>query len=313
LAGVTRRGNIRSLERHAANCLERKKAIGAILTKEFLTEHLIRKQESANYIAKTVLSGALPPLQFGADLIISFAKKYGVPTRNVKESNGTAHVICQRSITCRKRYGVRNPSQAEHVKEKKRQKAMEVYGCENVFQADAIKEKSRRTCIVRYGMPSYTQTREYAQKQGLRSKRSSHHRWVESYLKRLGASVESECSDRCGAFNDELGRFMCPRPDMIVGERVVMEVYGDLWHANPKMYQYNDLIPVWGGPCSAQEIWQYDSIRQRHLEKLGFEVHVFWESEINNQRKDVRTRIKEILREHNWNTFDQKTSSSGQI
>ena len=92
-------------------------------------------------------------------------------------------------------------------------------------------------------------------------------------------------------FVDDGHTFM---PDMIaLNEGVVIEFFGDYWHANPKKYTSDDNIR---GKL-VQEIWDRDEKRIKQLEGLGYQVQVVWESEFKDDPEYIVKRISTYL---NW-------------
>jgi very-short-patch-repair endonuclease len=72
---------------------------------------------------------------------------------------------------------------------------------------------------------------------------------------------------------------------------VVIEVNGNQWHANPDVYDKDDLIKTWDGLLTAQEIWERDDCRKKQIESFGYDVIILWETDI---RKNIN-EIKEML------------------
>ena len=61
----------------------------------------------------------------------------------------------KRSETCFKKYGVKNPFQAEEVKEEIKKTFQEKYGCEYGFQSSEVKERIKQTKLERYNNEYY--------------------------------------------------------------------------------------------------------------------------------------------------------------
>lgn len=77
--------------------------------------------------------------------------------------------------------------------------------------------------------------------------------------------------------------------------KVCIEYYGDIWHANPKKFNFNDVpFSFKGNKKTAQEIWNDDNERIRLLkEDFDIDTIVMWESdEISVQ--DILQKIIEI-------------------
>jgi hypothetical protein len=84
-------------------------------------------------------------------------------------------------------------------------------------------------------------------------------------------------------------------PDItIVNDRIVIEFYGNFWHANPKMYKSGDTIHH---SLSAQDIWDRDALRLSKFEELGFWTFVVWEDEYKQDPEMVLRKFDSIL---NW-------------
>lgn len=61
-------------------------------------------------------------------------------------------------------------------------------------------------------------------------------------------------------------------------KKIIVEVNGDLWHCNPKIWKASDIHP--NKKITAQEIWDKDESRKKYLETLGYSVLVLWEDDI---------------------------------
>lgn len=75
--------------------------------------------------------------------------------------------------------------------------------------------------------------------------------------------------------------------DFLVNKKYIIECYGDYWHCNPAKYApdyYNR-----GKKKTAKDIWARDEKRKRIFEEQGYKVLYFWESEINNDIKNIRS------------------------
>lgn len=80
----------------------------------------------------------------------------------------------------------------------------------------------------------------------------------------------------------------------LLERKLVIEFYGDYWHANPKKYSADSLITVIGK--SASEIWERDAIRQQALTSHGYNVLVIWESEYNSDPDATVNRCINFMR-----------------
>ena len=92
-----------------------------------------------------------------------------------------------------------------------------------------------------------------------------------------------------------LSEQLIPSTKFIVDEvdfdkKVVVEINGDFWHANPNIYEAEDKLPHLGGQKYAKDIWERDHKRRKLLEQLGYRVITIWESDWKDKNK--RNKIK---------------------
>lgn len=67
----------------------------------------------------------------------------------------------------------------------------------------------------------------------------------------------------------------------LIDHNVMIEVQGDYWHANPKIYEANDIISYPGGlKKSATEMWKKDAKKRAALPD-NIKLIEIWESEMN--------------------------------
>ena len=64
----------------------------------------------------------------------------------------------------------------------------------------------------------------------------------------------------------------------IPSEKRIIEIYGDYWHCNPKIFTEN--IYHKQLHMTAKEKWEFDSNRIRKIEAAGYNVTIVWESDI---------------------------------
>jgi len=62
--------------------------------------------------------------------------------------------------------------------------------------------------------------------------------------------------------------------------KLIIEINGDYFHANPKFYKKDDIIKPFGGAeYTSEQKWESDRIREEFLKNLGYDVFVIWESD----------------------------------
>lgn len=80
-------------------------------------------------------------------------------------------------------------------------------------------------------------------------------------------------------------------PDFYLPEyNTIIEVFGDYWHANPKLFNFDKIIfrtPV-------EEIWKRDKRKQEIFLENGMKYIILWEDEINNNLNEIKKIICKI-------------------
>lgn len=80
-------------------------------------------------------------------------------------------------------------------------------------------------------------------------------------------------------------------------KKVIIEYYGDFWHANPRIYKPDDWVKLIG--MYAQEKWNKDRCRNFGLRQLGYHIIIIWEKEWNNDRERVFEKLKQF-KDDSW-------------
>ena len=74
-------------------------------------------------------------------------------------------------------------------------------------------------------------------------------------------------------------------------KKKIIEFNGDFWHANPKFFKPDEVIPVLN--ISAQEKWKFDEKKKKLAEANGYSVLIVWESEYH---KDPDETIEKCIK-----------------
>lgn len=72
----------------------------------------------------------------------------------------------------------------------------------------------------------------------------------------------------------------------------IIEYNGDMFHANPKIYESNDNPHPFRKKLTASQIWEKDNIKKKLAESHGFEIFYIWDSEV---RRVSTEKYEEIL------------------
>lgn len=84
----------------------------------------------------------------------------------------------------------------------------------------------------------------------------------------------------------------------------IVEIYGDFWHCNPKIYNNDYIHPHL--QISASNKRQQDENRINHLKSLGYDVTIIWESDIKAAIADFKSKYQD-----NNNEINNREDQSG--
>ena len=91
--------------------------------------------------------------------------------------------------------------------------------------------------------------------------------------------------------------------DFIFGDHILLEVNGDYWHANPKIYKASDIMI---NGQTAQDIWNRDAKFRNCLTGTKFTIVYLWESDMNEMTdRDIINWIQECIYENQKNKETQ--------
>lgn len=94
----------------------------------------------------------------------------------------------------------------------------------------------------------------------------------------------------------EVEKFIKPYSvDIFIEPNKIIEIYGDYWHGNPKIYKENQIINYPFKKILTKEIWQKDKLREDCL-KTNYELLIIWEYEINNDWDSVEKNINKFIK-----------------
>lgn len=278
---------------HQAKCKEYVDYISCyrnkILTKKYLTKNILELNRSCYSLERELNDPKIKTKH-----IIAKCKELGIKTQTIKEAMNNPLTKRQREETNLKNYGYRNNFQSPTTKKTLAKR----YGKDitNVFQLESVKQKSKQTLIEKYGVENPVDLPSYRRNNG---SRSIPHKRIENILDKYNIVYISENIEgiNFNRYNRSLKRKYNPRPDIIIPEnQIIIEIYGDTYHANPKKYKPNDIIITWDGELCAKDIWKKDKIRFNHLKSFGYKVYCLWVSDIQKDIGKIEKKLCKLLK-----------------
>lgn len=228
-------------------------------------------------------------------------KRNNIQIRNVEDSKKILSSETQRKATCIEKYG------AEHIWSKnsslyqsKIQNCLDRYGAKNIFASKYFKDKityNDEYWINKYGITRNELLSNKAkfmwdnydddQKIDHLSRSMWSNRVNQKGKSMLEESFIKECSNHLS--KDIIPQYRITPyfvDGLISGTNIIVEVFGDYWHCNPKFYKKDDIISFPGGKSKVEDIWIKDKKRLDYLVDMGYVVFIFWECDIRSKNYD---------------------------
>jgi len=195
-----------------------------------------------------------------------FGYKNNFANENIRNKTPINYAIVKQNSkkTFQEKYGVDNPSQIPHVKEK-------------------LSEKQKITA-------------EKSFKNNIINGFWKNCKFISSLEKRIQRLLKEENID----FQNNIWKFGSPIDLYFEKSNLVIEINGDFWHANPEKYQSNDKIYTnkKGIIVYACDIWKKDKIKQEKILKHA-NLEIIWEKEIKTlDDQSLKIKLKELIKKY---------------
>jgi len=306
--------------RHIYACKQRDKTLS---NEEIRYQHLLFNYpeiaQKEIFIEKYITNQySYPELKrkYGLDYraIAFLIKHFKIPSRDIRISMNLFKTREKVKKTCYKKYGAINPlSKNTDPYHKRNQTVLQKYGVKNIFQYDEIIQRihSDKYYLEKYGL----NFGDFKKKQmkyiwsHLTDEEKNH--WLNISLhgeksRRNNTPSTSKLETRIQSILDR-SKIVYTKPffihpywyDFYLNEfKIILEIQGDYWHANPSMYYPDDLIHYISTKITAQNIWDKDKKKADIAKQKGFLVIYIWESEmIILNEKELKSLIIQKLRE----------------
>lgn len=248
----------------------------------------------------------------------AYLSNLGIKRTN-SESKRTKKYKKKYSKTIKERYGVKNISQHQSVKDKKKKTFLKNFGYENnfcnpVIQKEAISKidrakaykKLKEAIFKKYGVDNITKVKRVAKKISKIRKEECKKLSYEEKLRRTRAARENVKYESSQELRIEKilknkkieflrNQFILDfNFDFVFPNKVLLEVQGEFWHANPKKYKPEDKII---GKTKAKDIWDKDERKKKAATESGYKIFYLWEFEINKMTDtEILKYITRILK-----------------
>jgi G:T-mismatch repair DNA endonuclease (very short patch repair protein) len=257
---------------------------------------------------------------------LDLLKFYNIPKRSHSEARKTKATIKRLENSLKKKYGneITNISQIKAVKDKKKQTFLKNYGVDNIWKSKKYCDWLNDYMIINYGVKRIHGDNSWGWKnlKNFEKEKRIEKLWLgrdgwwsslndeekcEIIVKLSKSSSTIKCSKIETKVGDALNRLHIGYKKWYnIGRKIfdfkiektniLIEVNGDFWHANPKLFSSNDLVNFPTKPVLAKEIWEKDKHKQLIAEQKGYKVIYIWESELNKMSNmELDMWIEKIL------------------
>jgi G:T-mismatch repair DNA endonuclease (very short patch repair protein) len=227
--------------------------------------------------------------------------QYNIKLRTISES---AHKISKHKYktTCLEKYGVENVSQSQDIKDKKANTFIEHYGVDNIWKTVGYNVK----CIEN-GDPEKHQKHLEALYKG----RAEFWKNIDEDTKRKFVEKVYSTKAKKGLYHSSLEErvskildILCisykrqffikglrhPYDFCLTNSKIIIEVNGDFWHANPDIYKATDIVKIPGYKnLIAENIWNRDKKNLDFACKNGYKVLTLWENKMRKSSDEELT------------------------
>ena len=83
-----------------------------------------------------------------------------------------------------------------------------------------------------------------------------------------------------------------------VDKKKVIEYNGDLYHANPKLYEKNDTPHPFRKNLKAVDIWNKDTQKYEDIKNYGYNILIIWDSEYKKNKDEIVQKCINFLNEN---------------
>lgn len=255
--------------------------------------------------------------------IVFLLKYFGIKLRSAEES---AKLISKSKYreTCLKKFGKINAlSKGTESYTKRNKTVKERYGVDNVFQTKGVIDKIQddNTYLNLYGKTRHQVLSIRGKKVWEAKTDDEKNKWLySSILSEKGITnctkgrtgyIVSKLEGRVQESLNEIGitytkQFTIKTSrrnrkvyDFLVDElKTIIEVNGDYWHANPKIYKEGDIIHYVYGYTPVIDIWAKDEKKKKIALDKGYKIVYIWELEMKDRTdEELLELVKERMKE----------------
>lgn len=232
---------------------------------------------------------------------------YNIKRRTIQDTNGSGgmcHIRAEK--TNYEKYGAKNVlSKGTLIYEKRNKTVQEKYGVSNVFEIKEIKDKlkSDEFWLEKYGLTISEFKSKIAKEHYNLLSDDEKTEWLERTIHKAGVDrfkTIKHNSHSTSSIENKVKKFLIDLDYGFIQQKrlqiksrryyfydicieplkLMIEINGSYWHANPQIYKKDDIINYPGYSITAYEKWQNDILKEDYAIKNGYRVIVIWDNEL---------------------------------
>lgn len=193
------------------------------------------------------------------------------------------------------KHGKTHPLKIEKVRAKMQSTMIERYGVPFSMQSEKLRKNHEKSMILSHGRKNFFCDINPMIEFGFSIRTRD---WTSSLEKEIADFVLTIDSD---AFCYKTKRYViqhnkqCFIPDVFVqSKNIIIEFYGDYWHANPKTYSHGKLFL---NNQTMTQIHENDKLRCETILKImpQLKIEIIWEHDWKNDQDGVKERLRTLL------------------
>lgn len=229
-------------------------------------------------------------------------KQYNITWRNSSQANNIA--MPKRIQTNIEKYGAVNVlSKDTEIYKKRNKTVLDKYGVSNIFAAEEIKKRitSDELYLDKYGKTLHEFNTDRCKKMWAKKTDDQKNEWLKKSIwskmadnigiSKLELRIQNILYDKNITFTSQfpLGHkyYDFCLPDI----RLLIEVNGDYWHANPRKYKETDHISYFKEKKTAKSVWLKDEKKRQIALNNNYKIMYIWEDEIVNKDDTELTKL----------------------
>lgn len=217
--------------------------------------------------------------------------------------------------TCIDKYGVDHSSKSDIIKEKKKKTFHKNYGTDNIWKSIEFKNKYFNNddfWLEKYGMTRYELASKNSKLAWESKTDEERYVWLSNSIHSPSSFLKSIKGYRVSSLEKRIDDILCELKftkttqfylkitnkkryfyDFYLNDyNLILEIQGDYWHANPLIYNENDILFYRFGKIKAADIWEKDRLKKEAAINHNYDIIYIWEHDIKKLNKD---ELKDFL------------------